>query len=311
MARVTLTGPTAATSPGSTVEVVVDLDLGARLASIRVDDTDLLAPVPSGPVAGGDPAPTSWGSFPMAPWAGRIRRGRFRHDGDVVRLARNFRDVDGGLELRPADPPLDDPGDGDGDLRTHAIHGTVYARPWTIDRRTATSLAASCRLDSATDPAALGWPFGGIARQTITVRERAVDLSLTVESDGTAFPAVIGWHPWFPKPDALDFAPTAMYEHDDVGLPTGRLIDPPPGPWDNCFLAAGPVRLRYERAVAPVVQVTSDCDHWVVFDLPTATTCVEPQSGPADAPNLGGGAAGAAQVVAPGSPLRRTMTIAW
>ena len=57
--------------------------------------------------------------------------------------------------------------------------------------------------------------------------------------------------------------------------------------------------------------LSSDCDHWVVFDLPPTTTCVEPQSGPADAPNLGDGAPGVAQVVAPGSPLRRTMTIAW
>ena len=309
MPRVTLTGPT--TTGGSPVEVVVDLDLGARLRSIRVDDTDLLAPVPPGDVGGGEPPRTGWGSFPMAPWAGRIRHGRFRHGGDVVRLARNFRDVDGGVELRPAAPALDRPTDADDDPRAHAIHGTVYARPWTIDRRTTTGVAASCPLGSATDPAALGWPFGGVARQTITVRERAVDLSLTVESDGAAFPAVIGWHPWFPKPDALDFAPSAMYEHDELGLPTGRLIDPGPGPWDNCFLAGGPIRLRYTRAVAPIVQLTSDCDHWVVFDLPPTTTCVEPQSGPADAPNLGDGAPGAAQVVAPGSPLRRTMTIAW
>ncbi|MEM1333882.1 MAG: hypothetical protein AAGG08_10520 [Actinomycetota bacterium] len=67
--------------------------------------------------------------------------------------------------------------------------------------------------------------------------------------------------------------------------------------------------LHYERAAAARVEVTSDCDHLVVFDRPAHATCVEPQSGPPDAVNLGG--AHAPDVVAPGSPLRRTMTISW
>ena len=99
---------------------------------------------------------------------------------------------------------------------------------------------------------------------------------------------------------------------DELGLPTGRLIDPSGGPWDDCFVTSAPIRLHYDRDVAPVVTVGSDCDHVVLFDRPPHATCVEPQSGPPDAPSLrADGPGGGAQVVAPGTPLVRTMTITW
>jgi aldose 1-epimerase len=116
----------------------------------------------------------------------------------------------------------------------------------------------------------------------------------------------VGWHPWFVKPDRLDFSPTAMYVRDDIGLPTGELIEPPSGRWDDCFINERPVVMHYERLVAPAITVASeDCDHWVVYDMPDATTCVEPQSGPPDAATI------RPEVVASGRPLRHTMTIGW
>ena len=68
---------------------------------------------------------------------------------------------------------------------------------------------------------------------------------------------------------------------------------------------SAPVVLHYDRPTVAVVQVESDCDHWVVYDEPADATCVEPQSGPPDAFNL------VHHVVTPATPLRRTMTIAW
>jgi aldose 1-epimerase len=44
----------------------------------------------------------------------------------------------------------------------------------------------------------------------------------------------------------------------------------------------------------------------VVYDQLAHATCVEPQSGPPNAQNMG-----VAQVLAPGEMLQRTMTIAW
>ena len=76
-----------------------------------------------------------------------------------------------------------------------------------------------------------------------------------------------------------------MYRRDEFGVPTGALVEPTDGPWDDCFVDTGPVvlalRPRSRRRVT-----SSDCDHWVVFDEPADATCVEPQSGPPDGFNL-------------------------
>ena len=259
------------------VAVTVFPDAGARIGQIVVAGRALLIEVP-------DPAdrvPTMWGSFPMVPWAGRIREGRFSFRGAGHQLPINHRD-------------------GPGPERSHAIHGVAFDRPWSVDTASGTSCGCSITLD---------WELGGRASQTIELFDDRVEVVLTVESTGGAFPAEIGWHPWFRKPDRLDVSPTAMYERDRFGLPTGVLVEPTDGPWDDCFLAAGPVVLTYERSTVTTVTVTSDCDHWVIFDEPSAATCVEPQSGPPDAFNLT--APAAPHVVDPDTPLTRRMSIAW
>ena len=246
---------------------------GARIGQIDVAGQPLLVDVP-------DPdrrQPMMWGSFPMVPWAGRIRQGRFSFEG-----------VDRQLQINHRDGP--DP------RQAHAIHGVAVDRPWRVDDVSDTSCVCSIRLD---------WEFGGIATQTVAVVDDRVVVTVMLESSGTDLPAEIGWHPWFRKPDDLEFSPTAMYQRDDVGLPTGALVEPTDGPWDDCFVNSAPVVLHYDRATAPEVTVASGCDHWVVFDEPADATCVEPQSGPPDAFNL------TPHVVGPSSPLVRTMTISW
>ena len=158
---------------------------------------------------------------------------------------------------------------------------------------------------SCTSTRGLDWEFGGSVTQTIDLFPDRVDVALAIESTGGAFPAELGWHPWFRKPDRLEFSPTAMYARNEFGIPTGALVEPDDGPWDDCFVNTEPVVLHYDRAVAPAVRLESDCDHWVVYDMPTDATCVEPQSGPPDAFNL------RPHVVDPDTSLRRTMTISW
>ena len=93
-----------------------------------------------------------------------------------------------------------------------------------------------------------------------------------------------------------------MYERADDHLPTGRLVDVRPPPWDDCFVATAPPRFP----VGPLtVAVESDCDHYVVFDEMDIGIAVEPQSGPPDAFNL------APRILGPGESLERTMTIRW
>jgi len=279
------------------VRMTVATAAGGRVRQVRVSGVGLLAEPTDG-----DPSSTGWGSFPMAPWVGRIRHGRFTFLGNDVALDLNHQDGagDGGGTLNP--PALGTVGDLPAeDQDRHAIHGTTFSRPWVIESIDDEHLSMSCEVGGA-----LGWPYAGVARQTITLDPHGVDFAMSVEStDGSVFPASLGWHPWFAKPDRLEFEPVAMYQRDGAGLPTGELVVPPPGPWDDCFVNHRPVRLHYDRPVAATVTVSSPADHWVVYDSPEHATCVEPQTGPPDAPTV------RPKVATPDMPVRITMRIGW
>lgn len=259
------------------VTVTVAPTLGGRIAQITVGPQPLLVDVPVT-----DVTPTSWGMFPMAPWVGRVRSGRFTFEGIEHQLISNHVDGGGG------------PG------REHSIHGTVFARPWIIDDAATDRMTMHSPLTGALD-----WPFEGVASQHIAVDGTSVTCELRIDTDQDAFPAELGWHPWFRKPEHLDFSPSAMYRRDRFGIPTGELTEPVPGPWDDCFVNTEPVRLHYGRPHAPTVTIESDCNHWVVYDEPADATCVEPQSGPPDAFAL------SPHLVERSSPLQRIMTISW
>lgn len=63
---------------------VVDIEAGGRLASLIVDGVELLVPRNDDPVM--------WGCYPMVPFAGRIRDGRFAFDGTTYAMPKNFGD---------------------------------------------------------------------------------------------------------------------------------------------------------------------------------------------------------------------------
>lgn len=292
-------------SNGTTnVSAQIDLRCGGRVRQLTIEHNDervqLLAPT----AEVGEATATSWGSFPMAPWAGRLRHGRFTYENQAVALDLNHQDssgVGGGRIDPPLPAPVGEVTEASAAWQQHAIHGTTFQRPWFVDQSASDQCEIHCPINTVG-----GWPFAGVARQSIRVEVDSIHFTLSIESASDAsFPAALGWHPWFVKPSRLDAAPTSMYLRDAIGLPTGDLIAPPDGPWDDCFLNDEPVRLVYEREVAPIITVTSDCDHLVLFDAPDHATCVEPQSGPPDAPNV------RREVVSPGSPLRRTMTWSW
>jgi aldose 1-epimerase len=257
------------------ITVVVAAHAGGRIASIAVEDTEILVTAQD---AGVDPddltdavAMMQWGSFPMAPWAGRVRRGHFTHDGVEHTL------------------PVD--------LAPHAIHGSVYRRPWTVGSNDATTLTLHTDLD---------WPLGGWATQRISVDGSVVQCTLEVTAGDRSMPAQVGWHPWFRKPTTTRLRFAAMYERDSDGIPTGALVDPgAAGTLDDCLVdplstpsLVIPGR-RGSRAVE--VDLESDCRHWVVYDRPDHATCVEPQSGPPNGFTL------EPTVVAPGATLRRRL----
>ena len=258
------------------VEAVVDLEAGGRLASFLVDGRELLVTEGVGPIA--------WGSFPMVPYAGRIRNGWFEFRG------------------RRWDLPMK--------LPPHAIHGTVLDRPWV-------------RLDERTISAGLGpdWPFAGRAVQRFELEAGRFTSRLELHAD-EPMPASIGWHPWFrrrlqrapigevaagpePRELELDFEAGAMYRRDDDGITTGDLVvPPPPGPWDDCFTdVRRPPILRWPGFLELTIE--SDCPSWVIYTVPTEALCVEPQTAPPDALNTG------PTIVEPGRPLLAEMTWTW
>lgn len=257
------------------VAAVVDLERGGRLASFVVEGREVLVTEGVGPIA--------WGSFPMVPYAGRVRNGWFEFRG------RRW-------DLPAKSPP-------------HAIHGTVLDRPWeALDDRTITT---------ALGPA---WPFAGRVTQRFELEPGRFTSRLELHAD-EPMPASLGWHPWFrrrppaaadgmppgPEPGdlVLDLDARAMFRRDDEGITTRDLVVPPPtGPWDDCFtdLRRPPV-LRWPGFLELTIE--SDCPAWVVYTVPTEALCVEPQTAPPDALNSG------PTVVEPGQPLAAEMVWTW
>ncbi len=245
--------------------VVVRPEHGGRIGSVRIGGRELL-------VAGHGLGPIYWGSYPMAPWAGRIRGGRF-----------TFRGATHQLPL--AAPP-------------HALHGVVLDRPWRVDGDDAISVDLDER-----------WPYRGRVSQRFAVREDGLDVTMTLEAD-EPMPATMGWHPWFRRalepggaPVALSLDAAEMLVRDGEGIPSGERVAPPPGPWDDCFtgLRSDPVLEWPGLRLA----LSSSCAWWVVYTQPAYAVCVEPQSGPPDAANSG------PDVAEPGAPLTHTMRWRW
>lgn len=243
---------------------------GGRLSSLVVRGRELLVQ------HGGDVF--HWGSFPMAPWVGRVRRGRFRFAGKDYQLPLN------------AGP--------------HALHGLVTDLPWTVTGPGQLEVQLG-------DP----WPWPCHIAQTVAVSDDRIEFTIEVQAQET-MPADVGWHPWFNRV-LVDHAGTssgliqlevdasAMYLNDEEHLPTGRLGPPAPRPWDYCFVGlARPPVVRW----ADVLEVTvhSDCSHWVIYDRESPGICVEPWTGPPNSLNLPNGS-----TVTPDRPLRASMCWAW
>ncbi|MFH8593409.1 aldose epimerase family protein [Streptomyces rimosus] len=257
-------------------EVTVDPANGCRLASLRIGGTEVLR------------QGAKYGSFPMVPWCGRIKEGRFRNGGEVHQMPVNS-------------PP-------------HAIHGTGRDVAWKTARADATSAAFTYEL---LDPDAAPWPYPGRVTQLVELAEDGGSLTLTmgVEASGDSFPAQAGWHPWFlrrlgeegerSEDVRIDFSAAWQEERGEDHLPTGRRIDPRPGPWDDCFGMPDGVDVTLTWPDRLELKVTSRAEWVVVYDEQEAAVCVEPQSGPPNGLNT------MPRLVTPIDPLEISTTWSW
>ena len=217
-----------------------------------------------------DDAALAWGCYPMVPYAGRVRSG-------VV----CFNNID--YELPLVLPP-------------HAAHGTVFDQAWKVVDATAS------RIDLFTD---LGsqWPFGGSVSQRIELRNDHVHLEISVTAGDRAMPAQVGWHPWFCKPSRASLIFESMLQRDEHGIATTICERTDAINVDDCFInPLVPLSLTVNDID---LVLSSDCSHWVVYDLPTNSTCVEPQSGAPNEIN------DSPVILAPGESLTKWFDIAW
>ncbi|MGW4242035.1 aldose epimerase family protein [Nocardia sp. NPDC004722] len=219
-----------------------------------------------------------YGSFPMAPWCGRLRDGRFTVDGV-------------GYQMPLTAPP-------------HAIHGTARDGAWDIEETSPTHATISRALVAP-------WPFRGRVTQHFRLSRDELALRMEVSSDTDRFPAQAGWHPWFlrrPTPDTtarVDFHPAWQELRGPDYLPTGERIAPTPGPWDDCFGMPDGVDATIEWPGLLRLRVRSP-ERWVVvYDMDPEAVCVEAQSGPPDGLNT------LPTLVTPGAPLRIEAVWSW
>lgn len=248
-----------------TTTLVLDLEHGGRVASLEVDGCALLVEHAHDAL--------DWGCYVMAPYAGRVRDGRVTFDGRSHQLPRR-----GG---------------------PHALHGTVLDVAW--------ERVGDTRLRAALGPA---WPWPGVVEQDVRLDPDGVTFHLTVRALDGPMPATAGWHPWFRRRVGrggeleLDVRPVAAWELDPELLPTGRLVAPPPPPWDTPFDGLhAPPRLTWPGALA--LELTSSCTTWVVYSQPEHAVCVEPQTARPDA------LASDEVVVTPDEPLHAWMRWSW
>lgn len=259
----------------------VDPRQGGRMISLRIVETEVLVTEGWGPIR--------WGCYPMAPFAGRIRDGRFTFRGREVQLPLNL-------------PP-------------DAIHGTVFERPWAIASRADDRVVLTIDLGP-------GWPFRGTVTQSIALAAGGLDATLTLEAD-EAMPASLGWHPWFCRYLVAPGGPgtrsaevelvvdaASMFERGSDGLPTGALVSPSPRPWDDAFtgLRSAPI-VRWPGALE--ITLSSSANVWVVYDEPVEGVCVEPQTAPPDAVNLAAAAGEEPDIADRGRPVTASMAWRW
>ena len=229
-------------------QIAIDLDQGARIASLKWRDMEFAVPF-RGEV------PT-WGWYAMAPWAGRIRDGIIKSPtGEEFQLPTNL------------DPP-------------HAMHGFGYTSSWR---------------EIGPGRALLEFPppFGGASvEQTIEVLDDAVRWSLEYDPGKCNLPAWLGFHPWFPRDlghgdsAEVNFQAAVMLERGSDGIPTGVQTTPSKQPWDDIF-----TQIRGVPSViwggAARIDIESDAPWWVVYTEDHEGVCIEPETAPPDAANLG------------------------
>jgi aldose 1-epimerase len=175
--------------------------LGGSLASLYSINSkngvyrDWLRAAPNG--GQGEHSPLAMASFPLLPWANRIRGAKFLFAGQSVRLK-----------------PRQLTGD-------HALHGLGWLHSWSVSSASDSHVSLCMRWVGTDD-----WPFEFTALQTYSLDNKGltIELALTNQGDGP-MPADLGHHPYFPhdrsgRGTRITAQVDGMWETDADVLPT-------------------------------------------------------------------------------------------
>jgi len=190
-------------------EMLLEIDpcAGGAVSALRHRDLNILRPGPEriGPAFD----PVKYAAFPMVPFVGRIHNGAFECNDAAIELPANL----------PPEP--------------HAIHGHGWRAAWKLDSETKDS--ASLVYDHISD----AWPWDYTARQDFKLDDSEMTVRLSITNKGTTnMPAGLGWHPYFPRENAILTLP-AMQEW----VPDDETGDNVPRPIQNglCLATGKPV----------------------------------------------------------------------
>lgn len=240
--------------------------VGGALAWLTHQDRDVLRAMPPDSLN-----PVDAACFPMVPYAGRIRRGRFVFGGHAVKLSPNF-------------PP-----------ERHPLHGFGWHRPWHVAGILGAGIELVCD-HGGTD----GWPWPWRAAQTFELDEGGLTLTLSLTNTGSeTMPAGLGLHPFFRRwrDSRARFNARAVVLSDIEQMPTGEIADPAQfGDWaggivvpsfsvDHCY-ARWDGRVTLSDGLGTITMTCEGARHLQVFAPGTGRElCFEPVNHLPDAVN--------------------------
>jgi aldose 1-epimerase len=233
---------------GDQISIAIDLDQGARLASVQWRDMQFAVPF-----RGQD---LTWGWFSMVPFAGRIKDGIIKDSkGNRHQLPNNF------------DPP-------------HALIGYGAQSSWEDIGGGRQLLELPSPFNGATVTQSYEILDNAI-RWSLDYEANGCDLPVTLGFHPW-FAREIG------KGDSAEllFAANKMFKRGDDYLPTGEIITPTQPPWDDTFMEIkGVPEIIWPGAARLTMDCYTP--YWMVYSQDEDCICIEPVTAPPDAQNLG------------------------
>jgi len=233
---------------GDQISIAIDLDQGARLASLQWRDMQFVVPF-NGDVL-------RWGWYGMAPWAGRIKDGVIK-DGQGVshQLPTTFM------------PP-------------HAIHGFGFFSSWQDLGGGKQLLELPAPYNGASVIQHFEILDDGL-RWSLEYEANGCDLPFSL-----GFHPWIARDIGKGDSAQLDFKANKMLLRDSNFVPTGEYASQPAGPWDDTFTEViGTPQITWPGAAT--LKIESDAPYWTVYDMHEDGICIEPVTAPPNSQLLG------------------------